>query len=157
MIFVDIVEDVIEVEKLSQLVASPACGAACTFVGSVRERNHGKAVSAVSYDIFAPLARNVFKALANEAQQQCDHTLRIAVVHRCGRLAVGDVSVAIVVASPHRKEAFSAANFIIEAIKTRAPIWKKEHYFDGETEWLQGHALCQHRANSAELNFPQIF
>ena len=99
---------------------------------------------AVSYDAFVPLAEQILKEIADEACKQWGEDLRIFIQHRTGRLEPGEVSVAIGVSSMHRNESYLASRYIIEQIKVRAPIWKKEHYENGETEWLKGHALCQH-------------
>ena len=118
-------------------------GAQLVFTGVVREQNQGRAVNGVSYDAYAPLAENVFREIAAEAAKRWVGT-SVAIIHRVGRLGVGEVSVAVVVSSPHRGEAYSASRFAIDELKVRAPIWKQEHYIDGESEWLPGHALCQH-------------
>ncbi len=119
-------------------------GAQVLFAGAVRATNDGKRVKAVSYDVYSPLAETTFGEIAREAQARCEDPLRIVVIHRRGKLGIGELSVAIGVSSPHRAEAYEASRYVIEQIKTRAPVWKKEHYEDGETEWLRGHALCRH-------------
>lgn len=135
---------IIQPNEVFNLTKNNGQGAQSYFFGSVRESNHGKKVVAVSYDAFAPLAENTIIEICNEAQSQWGPNLIMAVFHRIGQLNVGDISVGIGVSSPHRNESFLACRFIIEQIKLRAPIWKKEHYEGGETEWLKGHALCQH-------------
>lgn len=119
-------------------------GAQAFFFGAVRAQNMGKEVVAVAYDAAPGLAQKVLKEIAGECQEKWGSDLRIMIVHRTGKLGVGDVSVGIGVTSRHRDESYKASRYIIEEIKTRAPIWKKEFYSDGETEWLKGHALCQH-------------
>lgn len=118
-------------------------GAGVFFIGRVRNRNCGKDVVAVEYDSYIPLAIKTLATISHEAQTKFG-TARIEVYHRIGRLNVGEISVAIVVSTPHRDESYKISRYVIEEIKTRAPIWKKEFYTDGETEWLKGHALCQH-------------
>jgi len=135
---------IIQANDIFNLTKNYGHGAQSYFFGSVREINHGKKVLAVSYDAFAPLAENIIKEICDEAQAQWGPRLIMVVFHRIGKLNVGDISVGIGVGSPHRNESFLASRFIIEQIKLRAPIWKKEHYENGETEWLKGHALCQH-------------
>lgn len=119
-------------------------GAKLLFTGVVRSTNHGRQVVAVEYDIFKPLAEVIFEQIKQEAKAQWGQDLEIAVEHYTGRLEPGQTSVVIGVSSRHRDECYQASRYVIEQIKHRAPIWKKEFYADGETEWLQGHALCQH-------------
>lgn len=119
-------------------------GAVAQFVGVVRNHNRGRAVKAVEYDIFAPLARRVLEEICQETRKQWGEKTYLYVAHRHGKLAVGEASVIIIAATPHRDEAFTACRYIIEQIKLRAPIWKKEHYDSGESEWVKGHSLCQH-------------
>ncbi len=130
--------------EFATYLTDPGHGAQTVFLGRVRDLNHGRKVVAVSYDLFFPLAHAVFTEIAREALAQWGTSMRLGIFHRMGRLDVGEVSVAIGVSSPHRDEAYQASRFVIENIKHRAPIWKKEHYEDGETEWLKGHSLCGH-------------
>ena len=85
-----------------------------------------------------------FETLAQEARQKWGEKLNVYIEHFKGRLDIGGISILIAVSSPHRDESFKACRFIIEEIKHRAPIWKQEHYLDGDSEWVQGHALCSH-------------
>ncbi len=119
-------------------------GAKLVFTGVVRSSNHGRQVIAVEYDIFRPLAESVFLQIKQEARTQWGQDLEISIEHVSGRLEPGQTSVVISVSSKHRDESYQASRYVIEQIKKRAPIWKKEFYVDGETEWLAGHALCQH-------------
>lgn len=119
-------------------------GAQAFFFGAVRSENMGKKVLGVAYEAAPLLALKTIEEIARECLVKWGSSLRIMVVHRTGKLLVGDLSIAIGVTSCHRDEAFQASRYIIEEIKVRAPIWKKEYYADGETEWLKGHALCQH-------------
>ena len=119
-------------------------GAHSQFMGVVRDHNHGKKVLKVEYDAFIPLAEKELKDICHEAEKKWG-PLNVYVHHRLGELFVGDASVIISVSSPHRNEAFEASRYVIEELKKRVPIWKKETYEDGESEWLKGHALCQHR------------
>ena len=112
-------------------------GAALLFVGVVRNHNEGRAVDGLSYDVYQEMAERVLEEIAVEAETRWP-VGAIAVTHRVGALAIGDVSVAIAVASPHREEAYAASRYIIEELKTRAPIWKREGYIDGESAWLDG-------------------
>jgi molybdopterin synthase catalytic subunit len=113
-------------------------GAALLFVGVVRDRNDGREVDHLEYSAFSEMAERVMADIAGEAADKWD-TGRIAVVHRVGRLELGEASVAIVVASPHRDAAYQASRYIIEELKRRVPVWKKEGYVEGESQWLPGH------------------
>ena len=134
----------IQVQAAVDFIADDAHGAADLFIGTVRNVNLGKAVKGVSYDVFDELTLNVFQDLANESRQRWGDKLNIYIEHYKGRLDILGVSILIAVSSPHRDESFKACRFIIEEIKHRAPIWKQEHYVDGDSDWVQGHALCSH-------------
>lgn len=144
---VSIIESPIQIDKIYQSISAPSFGASVVFLGVVRDHNDGKRVQAVSYDVFEPLAKKSFQEISDEAQAKWGKDLNIILIHRKGKLQVGEVSVAIGVGSPHREEAYEASRYVIEQLKERSPIWKKEFYEDGETEWLRGHALC-HRGHS---------
>lgn len=135
-----------------EFVRSNAHGATDLFLGHVRDRNLGRDVLGVSYDVFEPLALATFQTIAEKAQADFGGTLKIYISHFKGRLPVGSISIAIAVSSPHRDEAFKACRAIIEAVKHQAPIWKQEHYVDGNSEWVQGHALCQHTEHEQACN-----
>jgi molybdopterin synthase catalytic subunit len=128
-------------------VEAPGNGAAVLFIGAVRNLNHGRAVVGVSYDVHAAMARRSFQDICAEACRQGPAGLRLYIAHARGRLPVGGLSVVIAAASPHRHEAFEACRYVIEQLKHRSAIWKQEHYVDGDSEWLQGHALCAHGDN----------
>ena len=125
-------------------------GAEIIFFGVVRNINLGRQVTAVSYEAFAPLTENVFLTICSQARERWGEDLKICILHRTGKLLVGDISLAIAVSSKHRDESYKVSRFVIEQIKERAPIWKKEFYIDGESEWLKGHALCQSDPGHAE-------
>ncbi|HTP29470.1 MAG TPA: molybdenum cofactor biosynthesis protein MoaE [Anaeromyxobacteraceae bacterium] len=139
-----ITADPIRFEALAAELAVPQHGAQALFVGLVRDENDGRKVAAVSYDVHPPLAEKTFREIAEEALARFGADLRVAIVHRFGRLAVGEASVAICVGSAHRDEALQACRYAIEQIKVRSPIWKQEHYLDGDSEWLAGHSLRPH-------------
>lgn len=125
-----------------------ACGALVIFSGIVRNTNNGRPVSGMTYDAHVALAERVLaeieaEALARFAVRHC------RIVHRIGALALGDVSIYIVVRAAHRAEAFDAARYAIDQVKARAPIWKEEHYTDGASRYLDGTPL---RAPSPEAD-----
>ncbi|MDT8410139.1 MAG: molybdenum cofactor biosynthesis protein MoaE [Wenzhouxiangellaceae bacterium] len=124
--------------------SAPGHGAAALFIGRVRDLNQGRQVRAVSYDLHAVLCRNVFKEICAEARGQWGESLHLWLTHRHGRLAVGEASVIAAASSPHRDESFKACRYLVEEMKHRAPIWKQEHYIDGDSDWVKGHALCSH-------------
>ena len=117
-------------------------GGQALFVGRVRRHNHGRDVVAVEYDLFEPLARATFDAIAHESFADVTPELRVYVAHAHGRLDVGDIAVMVAAGSRHRDEAFRACRAVIEGVKHRAPIWKREHYLDGSSEWSEGCSLC---------------
>jgi molybdopterin synthase catalytic subunit len=129
---------------MNEKFAATTHGACNSFIGIVREVNHGKKVVSVSYDAYVPLAIKTLTEIAKEAQTKWVSESNIFIQHRTGTLQVGEVSVAILVYTKHREESFQMCKYIIEELKVRVPIWKKETYIDGETEWLRGHALCSH-------------
>ena len=118
-------------------VGSEQDGASLLFLGVVRNHADERPVSGMRYDAYEEMASEVLRAIAEEAAQTLG-TDRVAVVHRFGELAVGEVSVAVAVSSPHRAESYEASRYVIEEIKKRLPVWKKEHYTDGESTWVEG-------------------
>jgi molybdopterin synthase catalytic subunit len=125
-----------------EFVAHEEFGGQALFVGRVRGHNHGRDVVAVEYDLFEPLVRTTFEAIAREAMADITTELRIYVAHAHGRLDVGDTAVVVAAGSRHRDEAFRACRAVIEGVKHRAPIWKRERYVDGSSEWSEGCSLC---------------
>jgi molybdopterin synthase catalytic subunit len=117
-------------------VAGSGDGAVATFVGLVRDHNAGRRVLWLDYEAFAPLAVKAFEQIAVEAADRWPGA-RLAIHHRTGRVAIGEASVAIAAASPHRAEAFAACRYAIERVKQIAPIWKHEHFEGGEV-WIEG-------------------
>ncbi len=147
-IVVRVTDQFLNESETLEFARDPGHGARNFFFGTVREINHGRTVVAVEYDAFIPLAEKTFHSIGTEALKQWGPDLKISIRHRIGRLVIGEISVAIGVSSRHRDEAYQASRYIIEEIKHRSPIWKKEYYENGETEWLKGHSLCQHSVRS---------
>jgi molybdopterin synthase catalytic subunit len=139
---VDIASGRLDAAAALDFVTDPAFGGYTMFVGKVRALNHGRDVVGVSYDMFDALALAVFGQAVDEAIALAGPRLKAHVSHAKGRLAVGDVAVVVAVGTPHRDEAFRACRAIIEAVKHRAPIWKREHYADGDSAWSEGCSLC---------------
>jgi len=143
-IHVDTKDEQLSTEAALAHCSAPGHGAADLFIGRVRDLNQGRDVRAVSYDLHPVLCKHVFREICQEARVEWGESLHFWLEHRQGRLAVGDASVVVAVSSPHRDESFKACRYLVEQMKHRAPIWKQEHYVDGDSEWVQGHALCSH-------------
>lgn len=120
---------------LADSLRDPRAGAFVTFEGWVREQNHGRPVAAIEYDAYAALAESEGTRILDEARQRFD-LVAAGCVHRIGRLTVGDLAVWAGVSAAHREAAFDACRFIIDQVKSRTPIWKKEHYVDGDAGWI---------------------
>ncbi|HEX6746863.1 MAG TPA: molybdenum cofactor biosynthesis protein MoaE [Longimicrobium sp.] len=118
---------------------SPDDGAALLFWGVVRNENDGRPVSHLEYHAYADMAERMMHRIAEEAISRFG-VGDVRVVHRVGRLAIGEASVAICVAAPHRGEAYEASRYVIEELKKRVPIWKREGYTDGDSDWVAGFA-----------------
>jgi molybdopterin synthase catalytic subunit len=122
---------------LASLRATNPCdGALCLFVGVVREENEGRRVLYLEYEAYEEMALPLMAEIAAETRRRWPVT-EVRLVHRLGRLEIGEPSVAVAVVSPHRAEAFEACRYAIDTLKARVPIWKKEHYADGAS-WLEG-------------------
>jgi len=140
-VLVHVVKEPIRHEQVAAELDGPEAGAQLVFWGLVRNDNEGRRVRAVTYDAHSPLAVKTFREIADEALARGGADLRVLIIHRTGTLEVGEVSVVVGVASPHRDEAYEASRYVIEQLKVRSPIWKQEHYVDGDSEWLRGHSL----------------
>jgi molybdopterin synthase catalytic subunit len=137
LVYAALVRDPIDPGTVLARVGHREDGAALLFVGNVRNHAEGRAVEGLRYDAYEEMAVEVLRAIALEASRALG-TDRIAVVHRVGELSVGETSVAVAVSSPHRAEAYEASRYVIEEIKKRLPVWKKERYADGEEAWVPG-------------------
>src|SRR5262245_13616714 len=129
---VRLVREPIDLQALQ--ATTPSDGALCLFVGVVRNQNRGRAVVRLEYEAYEEMALPLMGEIAAETRKRFPVTL-VRLVHRLGRLEVGEPSVAVAVASPHRDEAFAACRYAIDTLKARVPIWKKELYADGSA-WL---------------------
>jgi molybdopterin synthase catalytic subunit len=132
-----VVDAPIDRQALEALVRADTDGALVTFCGIVRERaDDGRAVTGLSYEAHAQMAEAEFAVIADEARERFGDC-NAAIHHRVGDLGVGDVAVIVAVASVHRTVAFDACRYIIDALKSRAAIWKRERYTDGTGEWRE--------------------
>ena len=126
----------LDANAVASIVSSPDCGAVTTFVGLVRGENGGRRVLWLDYEAYEPLAVKAFTRIDEEAGERWP-SIGLAIHHRTGRVEIGQPSVVIAAASPHRAEAFAACRYAIERIKQIAPIWKHEH-FEGGQVWIEG-------------------
>ena len=126
---------VISQGEVTRDLPSPADGACVLFLGIVRDHNEGRKVSGLEYEVYEGMAKKTLAAIAMEASHRWG-TDRITAIHRVGELRIGEVSTAVAVATPHRGDAFDASRYILEELKQRLPIWKREHYVDGHSDWL---------------------
>jgi molybdopterin synthase catalytic subunit len=128
--------DSLDVTAVAASVTTAACGAVATFVGIVRNENGGRRVLWIDYEVYAPLARTTFEQIGHEAAERWP-SAQVAIHHRTGHVAIGDASVVVAAASPHRAEAFAVCRYAIERVKQIAPVWKHEHFEGGEV-WIEG-------------------
>jgi molybdopterin synthase catalytic subunit len=135
---VAITDKPLELEALTRALESGVTGdgAVTSFAGLVRDHNQGRRVSFLEYEAYEPLAVRALNRIVDEAREAWPRA-RLAVHHRIGRLELGEASIIIVSASPHRAEAFAACRYTIERVKQIVPIWKHEH-FEGGDVWLEG-------------------
>jgi len=136
--FVAVAPGALDLQALTQEVAGSRAGdgAIASFVGLVRDHNQGRRVSFLDYEAYEPLAVRALGRIVDEVRQAWPDTC-VGVHHRTGRIEIGEASVIIVAASPHRANAFAACRYTIERVKQIAPIWKHEH-FEGGDVWLEG-------------------
>ena len=127
-------QESIDTAALARSVVRPSDGASIVFEGIVRNHSEGKSVQSIDYEAYLPMAEKEMAAVVDDVRAAYPD-VAVAVVHRLGHLVIGDASIAIICASPHRAEAFAACREVIDRIKKSVPIWKKERGPDGE-EWV---------------------
>jgi molybdopterin synthase catalytic subunit len=125
----------IDVQAMTREVSDPGRGAVSIFLGTVRNSNDGRPVNGIDYSAYDAMAVAEMSRIVEEASERFPG-IAIVVEHRVGTLQVGDVSVAIVCSHAHRAPALDANRYAIEELKKRVPIWKREHYLDGTSEWV---------------------
>jgi molybdopterin synthase catalytic subunit len=126
----------IELGDVIRAVEAGDAGAIVHFLGIVRNNTEGREVSYLEYEAYPPMAEKKMAEIAQEIHEKWGLD-RVAMIHRVGRLEIGEVSVAVAVASPHRKEAFEACHYAMNRLKQIVPIWKREVWVDGEEEWVK--------------------
>jgi molybdopterin synthase catalytic subunit len=124
------------VRELEAAVTTSGDGGVVTFQGVVRDNARGKQVRSLEYDAYIEMAEQQMAQIAAEVERRWESSA-VAMVHRIGRLEIGECSVVVVVACPHRAQAFEACRYAIDTLKSTVPIWKKEIYTNGE-EWVEG-------------------
>ena len=147
---VALVTQPIDLAALVAEVAHPGTGATTLFVGTVRDQHEGRAVSGIDYEAYEPMAIRECETICAEAAERFG-TDRIVVAHRLGTLGVTEASIAIAVAAPRRVAALEAQRYVIEAIKARVPIFKREHYVDGTRAWVDNRGGSVAAAASAAV------
>lgn len=140
----------VDAAPLRAALGNDAAGACVTFEGVVRDHNDGRAVLRLEYEAYPALALREGEAILREAMERFD-ILGAACVHRVGALAIGDVAVWVGVSAAHRGAAFDACRYVIDEVKKRVPVWKREFYADGSVEWVNC-AACAHEHGGGENN-----
>jgi MoaE-MoaD fusion protein len=134
--FFELTTDQIDITSVARRVVPPECGATVTLDGYVRQFTMGRETLHLFYEAYEPMALKEMQKLIERAKQEFEIS-NVGIVHRLGKLEIGETSVVISVAAPHRKAAFAACEWLIRELKRTVPIWKKEVYADGEV-WVEG-------------------
>lgn len=135
----------LDAEAIVRRIAHPSCGAVVLFSGTVRDSHRGRAVERITYSAYRSMAEARLREIARRLELRHPGA-RVAIVHRIGEIAVGEASVVIAVASPHREAAYAASREALERLKAEVPIWKREHYRDGESSWREEELLVSNTA-----------
>ena len=141
-----ITTEVITGAEVREAVEGPDAGAVVLFLGTVRNNTDGRAVKWLEYEAYPPMAEKKMAEIAQEVSEKWGLD-RVAMIHRVGKLEIGEVSVAVAVASPHRKAAFEAGQYAMDRLKQVVPIWKREVWADGEAEWVKPDAVFFERVD----------
>jgi molybdopterin synthase catalytic subunit len=134
-------DDPLDVDRVTRSVADGSCGAVVVFSGTVRDSHRGRPVDRITYSAYRAMAQVRLREIVTRLERRYPGT-RVAIVHRLGELRVGEPSVVIAVASPHREAAYAANREALERLKTEVPIWKREHYAGGESRWREEEPLA---------------
>lgn len=136
--FVELTTEPIDITSVARRVVPPECGATVTLDGYVRQFTKGRETLYLIYEAYDQMALKEMRKLVDQAHKKFEIS-NVGIVHRTGRLEIGETSVVISVAAPHRRAAFEACEWLIRELKRTVPIWKKEVYADGEA-WVEGDA-----------------
>ena len=139
---IDLKKEKIEVKKAEDFISSSKFGASIIFKGTVRNTNENKKVTGITYDSHDAMVLKSFEEIYNEVDQKLKIKEKaVYIEHVKGYLNLGEISIIIAVACPHREETYNLSRYIIEEIKKRSPIWKKEYYENEKSEWLKGNPI----------------
>ena len=143
---IDIKKEKILTSNAEKFIKDSKFGASIYFLGTVRNINDNKTVTGITYDSHDEMVIKSFEEIYNEADQKLDiKDKAVFIEHAKGRLNLGEISIIIAVACKHRDQAYVLSRYIIEEIKKRSPIWKKEHYENEESEWLKGNPIANEK------------
>lgn len=136
-----LVDEPIDAAAVERSVRATDCGAVLLFLGTVRDHHAGRAVHGLDYSAYRPMAEQALRRIVASIEGEADAPLRLAIVHRLGDVPIGEASVAIAAASPHRDAAYQASRTALERLKREVPIWKREHYASGDLVWREEEPL----------------
>ncbi len=139
---IQLTQQTIDVAALLDSVQSPSAGAVILFLGTARETTDGRQTASLDYECYPEMAEHKLAELESQARRRWP-LVECCVVHRLGHLELGEISVVVAVSSPHRDDAFAAGRWLIDTIKQDVPIWKRENWADGTTEWV--HPKAEYR------------
>ena len=143
---IDIKDSKLSIQKAENFISSHDYGASIFFTGTVRNQNNDQTVTGITYDSHDELVIKSFEEIYNEANQKLNiKDKSVFIEHAKGYLTIGEISIVIAVACKHRDEAYILSRYIIEEIKKRSPIWKKEHYNNKESAWLKGNPILNEK------------
>jgi len=142
LVFPRIQDTALDLNHFDTIQAFPECGGTGIFIGTVRNHHEGRAVQALKYTAYAPVAEKMIRAIEQEIQEKYGlHYVRV--VHRIGKLAIGDKAIIAIAYAPHRREAFQACEEAVERVKHEVPVWKEEFYTDGSSQYVAGCCIRQ--------------
>lgn len=147
---IQLTDQPLDYTAITESVRDPAAGAVVLFLGTVREFTAGQQTEQLEYEAYREMAETSLQQLADEASARFP-IVKSAIVHRLGVLQLSDVAVAIAVSTPHRAQAFAAGQWLIDTLKQRVPIWKREHYIDGRVQWQHPAAIADPAAGQPEV------
>lgn len=133
---IELTENEIDVGEVYRRLDDPTCGAAVVFVGRVRDHHEGRGVTHITYTAYADMVRAEGARILEEARAQFS-IQKSLIIHRVGPHVIGDISVVVAVASVHRADSFAAAEWMMNEVKKRLPVWKEEFYVEGDRAWPQ--------------------